>query len=73
MCLDQAEAGFCTWPCVADEDCEEVHPDYLCTSFEDEDGFFCFAGCSDERACPPRFTCRSSGGGAANRKICFPE
>ncbi len=50
---------------------------YVCASFESEEGLFCFPGCNDPDdeagECPPGYGCRSTGGGADNRKICFPE
>jgi len=75
-CLDKDNGAFCTWSCTTDDDCEAIHPAYICSSFEDEEGFYCFASCEEdggEQQCGAGFTCRSTGGGAANRKVCFPE
>ena len=75
-------SGFCTWSCVDDLDCSEEFDDdfdYLCASFESESGKFCFPGCReddpeipDDEVCPAGYECRSTGGGAQNRRICFP-
>jgi hypothetical protein len=60
----------------------------VCASFESEPGSHCFPSCregdegdesdeSDESdgdgSCPEGFSCRSTGGGSDNRKVCFPE
>jgi hypothetical protein len=76
VCLDKSGEGFCTWSCEADEDCEA--PDgrsRVCASFESSEGMHCFPSCEDtgEAACPEGFSCRSTGGGDDNRKVCFPE
>lgn len=71
-CLDKAGEGFCTTDCALDADCGD--PDLVCASFEDEAATYCFPACEgDEDGCPPGFGCRSTGGGADNRKVCFPE
>lgn len=75
-CLDKSESGFCTWTCSVDTDCT-VPDDWVCASFESEPGLYCFPSCEgvedDAEACPPGLTCRSTGGGSDNRKVCFPE
>lgn len=87
VCLEKSQEGFCTWTCTHDDDCDDgEHPHPLvCAGFEDEAGSFCFPSCDDgdsddegggedgEGACPAGFVCRSTGGGSANRKICFPD
>jgi len=83
VCVDKSGAGFCTWECEVDVDCDEAEEadfdfDYGCASFESEDALYCFPMCNSdaddpEDECPPAMTCRSTGGGSDNRKICFPE
>ena len=84
QCIGQLEdGGFCTWSCVDDSDCSEEFDedfDYLCSSFESETGKFCFPGCREDdpdipedEVCPAGYECRSTGGGAQNRRICFPS
>ena len=76
VCLDKAGEGFCTWSCELDEDCVFGEEERVCASFEDEGGMHCFPGCegdTGEDLCPDGFTCRSTGGGEDNRKVCFPE
>lgn len=79
-CLDKGDEGFCTWACTADADCSgdgDEDRDFVCASFEDETGLWCFPSCEgvedEEDACPDGMTCRSTGGGSDNRKICFPD
>ena len=77
-CLDNSGRGFCTWSCGTDEDCDDGgDEDMVCASFESEGALHCFPACEegedDEDACPRDFTCRSTGGGSDNRKVCFPE
>ena len=79
-CLEKSDAGFCTWECGEDADCEEAPDgdyDFVCASFESEPGQYCFPSCeeaADEaEACPAGYGCRSTGGGSDNRKVCFPE
>jgi len=77
VCLDKADEGFCTWACDADPDCEGVEG-FVCAPFESAEGAFCFPACVEEaededEVCPRGFTCRSTGGGAGNRRICFPD
>jgi hypothetical protein len=84
VCLDKSGEGFCSWECSVDADCdyaseeEEARWARVCASFEDEAGTFCFPSCDEgadeeDEVCPGGFTCRSTGGGADNRKVCFPE
>lgn len=84
QCIGQLDdgSGFCTWSCVDDMDCSEEFDedfDYLCASFESEAGKYCFPGCREDdpdvpedEVCPPGYECRSTGGGAENRRVCFP-
>ena len=77
-CLDKSGEGFCTWSCEVDEDCESADAsERVCASFESEAGTHCFPSCEgegdSERACPEGLTCRSTGGGSDNRKVCFPD
>jgi hypothetical protein len=75
----EGDEGFCTWSCEADEDCAFDEDSYarVCSSFASEPGKHCFPSCEgaaddDPDACPPGYTCQSSGGGSDNRKICYP-
>jgi len=86
VCLDKGGEGFCTWECAADADCdyddeadaygEDISR--ICASFEDEPSMYCFPPCDEgadgdgDAACPVGLTCRSTGGGDENRKVCFP-
>jgi hypothetical protein len=46
----------------------------VCASFESTEGLHCFPSCeSGEDHCPGGMSCRSSGGGSDNRKVCFPD
>jgi hypothetical protein len=73
-CLDKGDEGFCTWRCDADEVCSDADEAFVCASFESEADRYCFPSCEEgDDACPPGFGCRSTGGGADNRKVCFPE
>lgn len=78
-CLDKSSEGFCTWSCSSDSDCAFDEDEYerVCASFESEEGEHCFPSCEgaedEDEACPQGFTCRSTGGGSDNRKVCFPE
>jgi hypothetical protein len=73
-CLEKSGAGYCTWTCASDDDCAGAAADSVCASFESEDEMYCFPSCAaDAAACPPGMTCRSTGGGVENRKVCFPE
>lgn len=86
-CLDKGGDGFCTMTCVVDDDCatageepeDEDDPSWpwVCASFESNAGMHCFPSCEDpedpDQECPEGFGCRSTGGGADNRKVCFPD
>lgn len=80
-CLPKAGEGFCTWTCGTDADCDDPDRDdrepddvgLVCASFEDEEGAWCFPPCDGDDGCPPDFTCRSTGGGSENQKVCFPD
>lgn len=84
VCLDKSGEGFCSSECGVDDDCDYAEEteegadyDFVCASFESENGLFCFPACVDGaeegEECPGGMTCRSTGGGSDNRKICFPE
>lgn len=84
VCLDKSGEGFCSTECAVDEDCDYAEEteegadyDFVCASFESENGLFCFPACVDGadegEECPAGMNCRSTGGGNDNRKICFPE
>jgi hypothetical protein len=74
VCLAKSGGGFCTWQCGVDPDCVGGKTELLCASFESTEGKYCFPPCEGtEEACPDGFTCRSTGGGTENRKICFPN
>ena len=80
-CLDKSGEGFCTWECTSDPECDEADDedfDFVCASFENNALQYCFPACNEdaeeaEDECPPSMTCRSTGGGYNNRKVCFPE
>jgi hypothetical protein len=83
-CIDggDGDAGFCTWECASDEDCNPGEDRYdwhfVCGSFEETSGLYCFPACDgaadpDEPECPPHFGCRSTGGGNENEKVCYPS
>jgi hypothetical protein len=73
--------------CAVEGECKTDLPQ-VCSPFESDDGMMCFLSCEaddvaadpdaedDQHFCQrnasPDFICRSSGGGAANRKICVP-
>jgi hypothetical protein len=80
-CVDGDGGGFCTWACAADADCNPVRDEYrwdfVCAPFESSEGTHCFPACSgaddpNEGECPPDFSCRSTGGGTENEKVCYP-
>ena len=83
VCLDKSGEGFCSIECEADDECDYAEEgdgagfDFVCASFESEDGLFCFPACDEDAEdgddCPAGMGCRSTGGGSDNRKICFPE
>jgi hypothetical protein len=72
-CVDKEGAGFCSWSCSDDGDCEDDsrEEDLVCASFEENPDKYCFPACDGE-ACPDGLSCRSTGGGNENRKVCFP-
>lgn len=81
VCLPKPDEGYCTWECATDADCDgDDDPDdtweRVCASFEEEPGSYCFPACEEDgpedAQCPPGFTCRSTGGGRDNRRVCFP-
>ena len=72
-CLDKGDPGVCLVTCSSDEDCRAHDEDDVCAPFESEGASYCFPPCGEEEACPEPFTCRSTGGGSENRKICFPQ
>jgi hypothetical protein len=87
-CLGGGDAGFCTATCAVDADCAAIDGTgsrqdlaWVCAPFESEAGLHCFPSCEEapedetdpDAACPDGTTCRSTGGGSDNRKICFPE
>lgn len=76
--------GYCTHTCQTDADCCAADGeclegfDFVCASLENQTGKFCFLACegADDAFCRDNvsevFTCRSTGGGAQNRKVCLP-
>lgn len=89
VCLDRVEGGYCTHTCDDDGDCCAVDGecDYagdleqVCGPFESTDDKYCFLSCEGEENgdafCQEHvhhdFICRSTGGGADNRKVCVPN
>lgn len=74
VCIPKSDEGFCTWSCADDDACAvgDVEWPLVCSPFESQLDQSCFPAC-DGDACPDGFTCRSTGGGAANRRVCFPS
>lgn len=73
-CLDGSGAGFCTWSCTVDDDCAVDDVARLCASFESEEGQHCFPACAgDAETCPDGLSCRSTGGGSDNERVCYPN
>jgi hypothetical protein len=86
VCMDRVPGGYCTHLCTADADCcavaEECRTGFpqVCAPFESTGQNYCFLSCegvADEATfcqanAGPAFTCRSTGGGATNRKVCVP-
>ena len=72
VCVPKSAEGFCSWTCAADADCEGGEAELICASFESTVAQYCFPPCDGEE-CPDGFSCRSTGGGNQNRKVCFPE
>ena len=89
VCMDEVEGGYCTHHCATDDDCcaaegecdPEYDLDYVCGPFESTGQMFCFISCEGEKNgdsycqtwAHPDFICRSTGGGADNRKVCVPN
>lgn len=86
-CLsDNVPDGYCTHTCNTDADCCTVPGecdsdlDYVCSPLENQNEKFCFLSCEGQDAedfCQSSlnndaFSCRSSGGGNQNRKLCLP-
>jgi hypothetical protein len=79
VCLQFSDEEICTWTCATDADCESDE-DYprVCAPFQEGLDTWCFPSCEDadvsdpEKPCPEGYTCRSTGGGAENRKFCAP-
>ena len=80
-CVPKENWGFCTWSCTEDSHCSEDGDedyDFVCASFEEQTGKFCFPSCreegtEEEEVCPDGYECRSTGGGSENRRVCFPN
>lgn len=75
-CVEKNATAFCAVTCTTDPDCDAVDDafDWVCAPFESNPVSYCFPACADEGPeCPDGYACRSTGGGSANRKICFPE
>ena len=75
-CLSKGDQGFCTWKCGTDPDCDYDEEEYtrVCAPFESNDEKYCFPDCEGgDDLCPEGLSCRSTGGGNENRKICFPD
>jgi hypothetical protein len=86
LCLDRVEGGYCTHLCVDDDDCCAVEgecpngKEQVCAPFESTNMRMCFLSCEGEddgdaycdRWAHVGFTCRSTGGGSENRKVCVP-
>lgn len=87
VCLDRVPDGYCTHECSTDEDCCAVEgecpnkADQVCGPFESTGLRLCFLSCEGQddgdaycaRYAHESFICRSTGGGAANRKVCVPN
>src|SRR5687767_14442479 len=75
-CVEKSGGGFCSWKCVDDTECDgdqDDDHDFVCASFESNPAMYCFPSCEDDDGdCPGDYTCRSTGGGDENRKVCFP-
>ncbi len=86
QCLDRVAGGYCTHLCQDDGDCCAVAGEcnavdtQVCGPFESTGMMMCFISCEPaaiqgdaDTFCEgyhPDFGCRSTGGGAANRKVC---
>jgi hypothetical protein len=71
-CVKKDSDGFCSWKCDSDNECRHDDEDLLCASFEDNPDKYCFPSCGGDESCPDGFTCRSTGGGVNQRRVCFP-
>src|SRR5262245_61098474 len=73
-CLKPATEGFCSWTCSADGECSfDDDVVRICASYESTAGKYCFPSCEGGAACPEGYSCRSTGGGNQNRKVCYPS
>ena len=86
ICLDRVEGGYCTHECKNDDDCCAIpgecpnRREQVCGPFESTGLQLCFLSCEDEkdgdaycsRYAHAGFRCRSTGGGAKNRRVCVP-
>lgn len=72
-CVKKDDYGFCSWTCTNDSECQHDDEDLLCASFEENPDQYCFPSCASRQSCPDDFTCRSTGGGANQRMVCFPD
>jgi len=88
VCLTEVQDGYCTHLCETDEDCcavegecdYDIDLEVVCSPFQATGQKFCFISCEgegqDDEYCQtwahPDFICRSTGGGAQNRKVCVP-
>lgn len=86
VCMDRVTGGYCTHHCIDDADCCAVAGEcdtgfpQVCAPFESTGEYYCFLSCegvADEATycqdyANPAFGCRSTGGGATNRKVCVP-
>jgi hypothetical protein len=86
VCLDRVQGGYCTHNCSSDDDCCAVAGEcpngreQVCGPFESTGLRLCFLSCEEQsdadaycaRHAQAGFTCRSTGGGAQNRKVCVP-
>ncbi len=87
VCLDRVQGGYCSHQCQSDGDCCAVEgecpngKEQVCGPFESAGQMLCFLGCESQKDgdaycasyAGEGFTCRSTGGGATNRKVCVPN
>ena len=88
VCLSEVDGGYCTHLCSSDDDCCSVEGEcevglpQVCGPFQATGMMMCFLSCEDvggdsDAYCQdnahPSFICRSTGGGAANRRVCVPN
>ncbi len=87
VCLDRVEGGYCSHQCRSDGDCCAVEgecpngEEQVCGPFESTGQMLCFLSCEGQQDgdaycasyAHEGFTCRSTGGGAKNRKVCIPN